>query len=280
MEPIGWHVVLRCTDNRVIAPSVAERHQYVESTLQIGKKYGLFAYGLPHDHAHHGLICSRPRAGGFARDLSLSLTRLLPNTPKFEPARIRPINDAHHAATLINYMIGQSAHHDVWLDPLHEATSAFDMLGLRPMGSHVTDMVALALPKFRCQRVLDHLPAVPFEASDLAHVRAAMFSVAVGVRVEGTRIDRVMHAAAAQALDGASVSQIAAALGVCKRTIRRALSRDVDPTLVRAIRLQMGFRQAVVPKLSACYTGIEGVPEVGELMVRERPQLGYRAFAA
>ena len=92
-SPLGWQVILRLTDDRILTPSVASRRAFSTSVLRIGAPFELLFFCAAGTHAHFAVICSRHDAGRFARNLMVSLRRVLSYPVPFERVRRTPIRD-------------------------------------------------------------------------------------------------------------------------------------------------------------------------------------------
>lgn len=266
MEQIGWQIIVRCRDNRVFAPPGIARLSYIDAVLTHGMAHGLYTHGLGDTHGHLGTTGSRKQAGELARRLLLTLHHSLPGAPAFEPARIVPIHDQQHLGNLVNYCLGQDKHHKLGLDPLREATAAFDYLGLRPKGDFLREQLRGLLPRFTNRAVLAHLPAPPTDSLELPFLLDAARSVTASSLVGNTPETTAFRLAAIHAAAGAPAKEIAAALGLSRRTVERQLSRVPDTELVRAIRLQMGLRTAfsgMPPRVSTGAAANLGTPPAG-----------------
>lgn len=199
MEPIGWQVIVRCRDNRVIAPTVPVRQLYVASVLGRGENHGLYTFGLADTHGHHGIAGSREQAGKFARELLVSLSQTLPGKLDFAPAHLTPIREQAHLGALLDYVLRQDKKHGINLDVLREGTAAFDYLGMRLAGQYLRDRVASILPRLDERELGKHLPAFPRAAVVVARLREAMTAAAVGFRAAAANAPAPERAAAQSA---------------------------------------------------------------------------------
>lgn len=245
--PLGYQVVFRAEDDRILAPDVARRRAWSRALLDHGRPHGLFGFGLGDTHGHAVLACERPAVSRFIHDLRLSLRSRL-DLRLVDPS-VRPIDDTWHAEKALGYVHRQDVHHRVGADPFREGTSLPDLLGLRPPGLWLADRVRALLPRVKRVDLLAHWgidaldPA--FCLGQLADAGAAAIAVS---RLMGRGIDVVeaRRACVAAAPSDVSTADLAAALGVATRTIRDCRGAPVDAGLVRAVRLQMGLRTVVV----------------------------------
>src|SRR5262245_5666905 len=129
---IGYLLMLRLQDDRVIAPSPAERRLLARTVLRMTRRCFLLVFALVDTHVHLEVArCTREAAGELARRIELSLGRLLELPVGFERARVKTIVDQAHLAAAFRYTLRQDRHHGVDVDPLRDATSLPDLLGMR-----------------------------------------------------------------------------------------------------------------------------------------------------
>lgn len=236
MASLGFHITLRLRDDRPLAVDDDERRTLARAVLEIGEAYGLFAFAAVDTHLHLAVACERDRAGRFCQALTLALAARLQLGASFEPARIRPFRDQWHRQNTLFYILRQSEHHGVSGDPFFEATNLPDPLELRVLGGYTRHRVAALLPRV----TNTHLAALLGSPLDERVVPALLLPATLAatglVRLEGQ--GRAVSDARTAALAVCPGSD----LGVSIRARQRAAARDADPTLVRAIRLQMGLR--------------------------------------
>jgi hypothetical protein len=243
---LGYHVIQRLEDDRVLVRDSAARRVYAATVLRLGKEAGLFCFGLPDNHSHVGLECDRATAGRFAQRLGTALRKRLDLPVPFAPARLRKIRDQGHLTNAFGYIAAQAAHHGVDADPWLEATVVPDLLGLRVIGSYVLPRVRALLPRLRREHLLAKLGVGLLERGhdlkDLADAAAAIIAqpTLVGRTV---RVLAARHAAIAVArAEGATAARIAELLGRSPRSVRRSMRKDAKAAYVRAVGLQLGLR--------------------------------------
>ncbi len=256
---IGWHIIFRLIDDRVIAPSVEARRTCARVIAGIGREADLLLFSVPDNHGHSVVGCSRAMAGQFARRVELALHRHLGLSVPFESARVRPVNGQGHLDSLVDYVLGNSARHGARVDPLLEASNLPDLLGLRLVARDTAARLREALPRLRRQRLLAH-----YEVDDLVagthpgHLADAAAATVGRTRLRGQLPD-VFSAKVAAVRVGTDLelgtAQIAARLDLSARSVRRIAGQQPEPTLVRSIRLQIGLREVLgIPPR----TGISG----------------------
>ncbi len=246
--PLGYQVVFRAEDDRILAPDVARRRAWSRALLDHGRPHGLFGFGLGDTHGHAVLACERPVVSRFIHDLRLSLRSRL-DVSLVAPS-VWPISDTWHAESALGYVHRQDVHHGVGADPFREGTSLPDLLGLRPRGLWLAERVRTLLPRVKRADLLAHWGIQGLEPSfSLEHLADAAAAAVAVSRLEGRQIEVVeaRRACVAAAPAEVTASTLAGALGVATRTIRDCRAAPVHPVLVRAVRLQVGLRLRVAP---------------------------------
>ncbi len=246
--PLGYQVVFRAEDDRILAPDVGRRRAWSRALLEHGGPHGLFGFGLGDTHGHAVLACERPAVSRFIHDLRSSLRSRL-GVRLVDPS-VRSIDDTWHAENALGYVHRQDVHHGVGADPFREGTSLPDLLGLRPRGLWLAERVRALLPRVKRTDLLAHWGIEGLEPAfclrQLADAGAAAIAVSrLGGR--GADVVQARRACVAAAPRDLSAADLAAALGVATRTVRHCRGEPADPTLVRAVRLQMGLRALVAP---------------------------------
>ena len=246
---IGYQLVLRATDDRVLCPDAARRRALARTTASVGLERGLLAFGAADTHLHVLAICDRPAAGKFAQALALALRPALRLPVGFDCTRITPIEDQHHLRSAFAYVQRNARRHGVADPDATEASSLHDLLGLRRSAPWLPDRVRRALPRVT-RAVLVELMAVPEPAdfqtpgAGLADAAAALFALPdlAGKGAEAVRA-RVAALSIVEALWTPEAS--AKALGITPRAARRLALREVDALDVAALRRQLAWRETV-----------------------------------
>lgn len=248
VAPIGFHLVLRLTDDRVIARTPAERRLLARVVYEIGDRYGLLAFGAADTHLHIVIVGSRRAAGLFARYVATSLRWQLELAAQFEPCRIRPINDQRHLENAVRYVFNQEQHHGIDADPLFEASSLPELLGMRALSDGATRRLAEHLPRLgiTAPALLD---AALHGASDETHLlESALGAMALPQLGRDPASQRARHAAvhASRARTGV----LAKRLRVDATSVRRWRKLAPEPLLVQAIQRQLRARGALAARLA------------------------------
>jgi hypothetical protein len=243
---LAQHVIQRLGDGRVLVRNTTQRRIYSDAVLRIGRDAGLFCFGLPDNHSHVGLEANRAKAGRFAQRLGVALRRRLDLEVSFAPVHVREIRDQAHLANAFTYMLAQATHHGIDADPWLEATAVPDLLGLRLNGAYLVPRVKALLPRLRRGDLLARFGLSELDVGtaieDLADAAAATVAapalVGNGPAVVAARRAAIAHALAQHI----AVEEIAAALSLTARAVRKLAARPVDKWHVRAVGLQLGLR--------------------------------------
>ncbi len=246
MEPLGHHIVLRLRDNRVIARNPGWRRRVAKALLDRGPRYHLVAFRLADTHLHAMVLCDAREAAQLARRAEISISLRRPHVPGFARVWVKPIESQAHLRNLFSYIHGQEPHHGTNADPFHDGGNLPDLLGLRVTGAYTRTLVREVLP--RVARA-DLLAALGVEDLVLAngpiHLLADAAAAAVAVPKLGARIPESQAATCAAvhiAGDRIRNKDLAALLNTSPRSISRYRAETPDPSILRAIRLQLDFR--------------------------------------
>jgi hypothetical protein len=217
--PLGWHVMLRLADDRVIAPDPAALRGISACILRHGRRTGLLAFRVVDTHVHLVITGTRSDATALARAVELGARARLRLAVGWNSARFVAVVDQHRLERAFHYVLRNEAHHGVRLDTFHDGSAVVDLLGLRTTGVYLAERVRRALPRVTRQQLLDHLgtPAlVVGDVVDLADAAAAAFALP---DLAATRTAAPRHAAVAAAGAVRSTPSLAAELGVSLRTV-------------------------------------------------------------
>ncbi len=164
---IGFHISLRLSDSRPIAPTVSDRRAVVRAVVSQGAHRGLIGFGCADNHLHAVLATQREVAGAFGRYVASQLRWMLHLAVPFEPMRIRALRSQSHALNAFYYCLRQDSHHELFLDPGLEGTCAQDLLGLRVVDPGLFARVRTCLPRIQYDRIAALFPPGSLEgASD------------------------------------------------------------------------------------------------------------------
>ncbi len=245
---VGYHVIMRLDDSRVIAESAAELRIAARVLHDHGASRQLLATAVSDTHGHTLLACTREQAGTFARYAEGALVTRLKLAARFERARIRPVRDQSHLGNTFWYVLRQAAHHGVLSDPMHEGSSLPDLLGLRVTGAAVRAAVRAKLPRISQEALLQvfglPLAPQPFDLALLGDAACAALGLP-HLGVVGLDAQHAREAAVVVAGGRASTRELSAALDVSPRTVERYRGRAVAPELKQAVLLQLRARTAL-----------------------------------
>lgn len=240
--PLGYHVVFRAVDDRVLAPDPGRRRAFAALHRRIGRAHGLFAYGFADTHSHSGLEGGRGDLAGFIHDFRLAAPACL-GFGLSSPS-VTPIRDMWHAENVLRYIHRQDIRHATFVDTFREATSLPDLLGLRPDGAWLADRVRAILPRLSRTDLLRHWGLDELvEAFDLSLLNEAGAAAAGVAALVGNPAPIVRaRRACVHAAEGVSAADVARVLDISARVVRKHRSLPVDSRMVRAVRLQIGVR--------------------------------------
>lgn len=255
MTGLGFHLVFRLKDDRVIAPDAGERRRLAQVFARLSRDLPILAWRVVDTHVHV--------LGRFDAAQVVELTRRLricfagPRSPhRGVPLRLAsetPIRNQWHLAEAFPYVLRQDQHHAVLGDPYQEGSAVCDLLGLRAIGAVLASRVREQLPRVRREDLLPHLGVVTLaEAADLEHLAEATCAAFALPDLRGNDHAVVLaRAAAIHAAEGAHPAEVGAALGLGTRAVYRLREREVPAAAVRAVRLGVGLRVARPVEVSA-----------------------------
>jgi hypothetical protein len=260
-EAFAYHLVLRLSDSRPIATTTAQRRVVARVVLQQGTRRGLLGFGLGPDHLHIEAAAPRRVVGELAKYVATALRARLQIRAAFGRAWIEPTRDQRHLRNRILYAMGQDRHHRGGLDPMFEATSLPDLLGLRVVDAEIEGRVRACVPKLLKTDILGLLPAgaldikPPFGLDLLAHAAAAAFALE-DLRGRSAETVLARHAAVLAASKAPS-RELSHSLGISTRAVQRMRSRPSDLRSVHAVRGQLWLRNAIARVCNGQEAGLE-----------------------
>jgi hypothetical protein len=257
MPDLGYHMMFRSDDDRVLAPSPDQRRVLARSVYRVAAGFPLAAFGAADNHLHLEVLGDRATAGRLAHRMACSLHWSLGLTAELAPVRYKPLADQGHKRSTFHYALNQRNHHGIQCDPYLDASSLPELLGMRVLNTGDTlHLVREHFPRLQRHELLRHLGPRVFEPACDEQLRAL---------VDADRFDLLRDAAAGAVgmgtLQGRQPVVVAARttlvqlLSPCCRpglvgdvvaltdsAIRRSRARPTDPTLQRAVRLQVTHR--------------------------------------
>lgn len=257
MPDLGYHMMFRSDDDRVLAPSPDLRRVLARSVYRVAAGFPLAAFGAADNHLHLEVLGDRATAGRLAHRVGCSLHWSLGLTAELAPVRYKPLVDQGHKRSTFHYALNQRNHHGVQCDPYLDASSLPELLGMRVLDAGNTlHLVREHLPRLQRHELLRHLGPREFEPACDEQLRAL---------VDADRYDLLRDAAAGAVglgrTQGRQPEAVAARttlvqlLSPCCRpgvvgdvvaltdsVIRRGRARPADLRLQRAVRLQVALR--------------------------------------
>jgi REP element-mobilizing transposase RayT len=254
-----WHLTYASDGRNPLFPDEAACRKAIRVLGRVaGTSTVLF--NIVDDHLHLVLWCDRQRRGRLARALVQAL-RQVASVP-VEPARVRAVENRAHMKWLVDYLLSQTIRHGI---PTHSALwsgSCFpDLIGARWVPG-LELQLRKALPRFRMRDIYRAvgLTAGPFAPLPLEGVRSAGMArlasatgaaLAVGPILSG-KSSPVVHArrAVAQLANqaGMGIADVAWALDIAPRSVRRLHGPRVDAGTTKAVRMRLTLENAVQPK--------------------------------
>jgi len=239
---------MRLVDNRVIARNPGWRRRVAKALLDRGPEYNLIAFRLADTHLHALALTTKRQAAQLARRAEISISLRRRHTPGFAKVWLKPVQDQRHLQNLFAYIHGQERHHAINADPHHDGGNLPDLLGLRTTGAYAIEKVRQVLPRVDRRQLLDALGVTDLHPADgpldLLPDAAAAAMALPHLRGSTREVRQARRAAAEVAGDRLRRKDLARLLHTSTPALRRDRGLRPDPALVRAIRLQLGFRAA------------------------------------
>jgi hypothetical protein len=263
MIELAWHLMFRTDDDRVIAPSIAERRLLARTVYRIADDVGLLSFGAADNHLHLVVVCTRERAGRLAQQLTVALRSQLGIPVNFFPTRIKEVRDQHHLQNVFHYTLGQRNHHGVRSDPFLDASSLPELLGARLLRTRSPALVGELLPRVSRPSLVQHLGMPSLEpCTDLVQpVDAVAGALGLGDLDHHRELGLLGRAAVVElCTPGLGTSQLAELLGRSHPTIRRLRQTEVPARLLHAAQLQMAIRAYYLLHHPGVLEPLEGAP--------------------
>jgi hypothetical protein len=247
MYPLGFHLVFRATDSRVIAPDTAAQRVLAMTTHRLGEAHGLFAFRAAGDHFHLAAACDRASAGRLAQALGSALTQALELGAGFATTFVKPMVHQAHVEEVFRYVHRNAEKHGAANDPTHEASSLQGLLGLRVVPPGFLPRIRTLLPRANRALLLKMLGVEALEPCVRVDLLADAAAGVVGLAALDASLParRARAAAVRLSLPTVPLPALAAALGLSERSMRRIRAAAPDPALERMIALRMGHRAAL-----------------------------------
>ena len=248
---LGHHVILRLGDDRVIAPSRAERRRWARRLCSLARDVPIVAWKLADTHLHLVVLTDRAGVDALVRRLRIWVTSALRPGVSLEVQRTKPLSGQSHLEAAFHYALRQDIHHGVETDLMQDASALPDILGLRVLSPELPLRVREHLPRLRRDALLAHLAVPALEVA--LHAEHLLESALAAFAIDAMGLDKVdvqARRAAIAAAAGLGPTRIADLLGVTPQAVCRLARAPVSAPDVRAVRLQMALRaqlSAAVP---------------------------------
>lgn len=249
-----WHVTLSSTHRKTLFPL---EHMLRAAVLVIDRVVGdvVLLFCVTDNHVHVWMLVAGDRVRYIGGLLRRSLRRV--TEVPIDVVDCRPVATRGHELNMVDYLLGQLGHHGIDAFPPRWAGCCYqDLIGARRLDGF-RPRIRQYLPRLHradLDRVVgiepdslgEAAPADVRRAGPEAVVDAAARALAVGPELLG-RPRRVTTArrAACHVATEARIRQIdiAQALALPPRTVRRLVSEPVAPELLSATRLQIAIAQ-------------------------------------
>ena len=255
-----WHLT-HCSDGRYpLFPDEQTRRSAARKLSRIaGDTLVLFC--AVEDHVHTVVQAERARAGRLAQAIAVSLQS--ETASPVQPTHIRPVARRSHMEWLVTYILTQPKKHDTGIHPALWSGSCFpDLAGTR----YVEGMelqIGRVLPRFRIRTAYEAVGLPPGEippardplvrfAGAARLASAAGFALAVGPFLsENTDLVVLARRAVVQISRkvGISEAEVAWALGISRRTVKRNGGPPVREEILRTIRRCLALENLINEKI-------------------------------
>ncbi len=256
MVELGYHIMLRCDDDRVLAPSDQARRALARAVYRVAERFPLLSFGAADNHLHLVVLCDRARAAELAGRLKRSMRWTLGLRVDFFPVRIKRLADQHHLVSAFHYSLGQRNKHGVRSDPYLDASSLPELLGLRLLATGTIPLVREWIARLGRERLLLHLslptlePASATTLGSLAHGGhgALLCDAACGalalptLQGRGADVVRARNALIKLLAPHCSTIRIAKLTDRSPSQVRHLKSLPHQPHLEHAVSLQIAVR--------------------------------------
>ena len=249
MPELGWHLMHRLVDDRVLVPSTPALRLASRIVLERGRAFGLLSYGFADNHLHTLVLCDRRRAGRFAQVVETALHKRLRLDVPFGPFFPEAVRRQGHLYNTFRYCIRQDELHGVGLDPFGDGTALPSLLGLRVPGAWLIGLVRTHLPRITRADLLELTPAVGAARApgvepgwDLLADAAAAANALADLGGSFSPVREARRAAVHLASPRLRTGAIAERLATSRTTVKRLRRGAPDEALVRAVELQLQLR--------------------------------------
>jgi hypothetical protein len=248
-DPLGYHITLRLEGDRNLAPTMEARRLFARTVLTVARPFVLLAFRWVDTHGHLEMLGTRKEAGELARRVQIALQHALRPGARFLPAHFTPMYTLAHVKSTFRYIMGQREHHELSIDPRHDASNAPDLLGARTTGLWTAVHVRRHDARLKREHVLEALAMEDPDAITDPPLDCLADAAAAAVclpALDGSVVGVTARIAAVHVASERTTAEIADLLTLSTRSIRRFRAKPADPAVVRAIRQQLAMRVAIV----------------------------------
>jgi hypothetical protein len=251
-----WHVNSASAGRHALFPTEESRRDAVRALARVARdRLALFC--IVDEHLHLVAIGSRATVGRLAQAIARSLGARAAS--RLETAHFRPVENRGHLETLVRYVLNQPAHHGLPGHPALWTGSSFPDLARARVLPELRLRLHDVLPRFDLARISEavglpreeitplSLPDVRLAgATPLASAAAAALAArpALATREAPAGIARVAVARLARDA-GIPLPDVANALRVWPRSVRRLAVRPVPAATLLAVRRRLTLEQLV-----------------------------------
>ncbi|MBW2733965.1 MAG: hypothetical protein JRH20_16375 [Deltaproteobacteria bacterium] len=277
MSALGYHMVCRLKNNRVIATTPLDRLTVTRIVLQRGRPFRLLVFRLVDTHLHFEVAEPLHRSMELARRIEVAISNTL-YAPRqksggdlpvpavgFAPAFPKEIRDQSHLFNVFDYILRQRDHHGLSWDARAEASNLPDLLGLRFLGGNTDEVVQKLLPRVTRRFLIRHLGVdqlEPVEGPLVAPIRSKLHSAVCALASVTTllRRTRIVRAAQVAAVNVAGhqlcTQELADTLEILPRTVQRMRKEQAKAEVEHALRLQLALHAAVEDESDGVFSGL------------------------
>lgn len=256
-----WHLTFACGRRHPLFADEERRRAAIRRLADLmGAELVLFS--LVDDHLHVVLRCSRTVAGVRARAL-IGAWRALGAT-SIEHRDTRPVENRAHMLRLVSYFVKQVQHHGLVgaQAALWTGSCFLDLVGARAIGAlDLPGRLVSILPRYDLREAyacvgMDTMELRPLGRDRVRELGAARIAVAsaaahcVGPQLRG-RLPAVVSARRTAvgigAWAGFPAGEMAWALGITPRGVRKLLAQGAPENVVRATHLRLALEERLAP---------------------------------
>jgi len=227
-----WHLTVVSKGRQHAFPDDRVRLAAVRTLARV-LEGALLLFCVADDHAHIVVRGTRAEAGRMGQRTLLALHPVTRGVGLL-PAHIEPVAERRHLYSLVRYVLQQTEHHGLpWHPARWEGSCLADLVGARvrvprdAFDGEQDDWVRQARPR------------------DIREAAAAAVCRPTVTGKTPPEVGARRVAALVLHRSGATAEQVAAHLGISRRSARRQIHAPVDPRLEQAVCRQLALRLAI-----------------------------------